>query len=72
MKHEHPLRTHRQALGLTQDELAHLAGCRHAAISRIEHRDLEPSIGLKVRLARALNVSVAELWEPVAVNEDMA
>jgi transcriptional regulator with XRE-family HTH domain len=47
---------------LTQRELAFFAGCSNTAVSLIEKGRLEPSASLKAGLAKALGVSVQQLW----------
>ncbi|WP_372407278.1 helix-turn-helix domain-containing protein [Streptomyces luteireticuli] len=48
----------RTALGLTQAELAELAGLTQAKISRIEGSDTVPTLPLLAKLARALDASL--------------
>lgn len=50
----------RQALGLTQAELARRVGCATVTIRRIEYNTLRPSVQIAERLALALNVPEAE------------
>jgi transcriptional regulator with XRE-family HTH domain len=48
----HPLRSYREASGLSLDELAALAETSKASLSRIETREQVPSLGLVERLVR--------------------
>ncbi len=58
------LREFRERQGWTQDETAGLAGLSKAYLSRLERDKREPSPAMKVRIARALGASVAELFPP--------
>jgi transcriptional regulator with XRE-family HTH domain len=55
------IRDHRHAAGLSQLQLATLAGIDHKTISRAENGVYAVSIDQLARLARALNISSAEL-----------
>lgn len=59
-----PLRKRRQELGLTQMELAELAGIDQTTISRLELQDDKGGVTLDVaqRLARALDASLDDLF----------
>lgn len=48
----HPLRSYREAAGLSLDELATLADTSKASLSRIETREQVPSLGLVERLVK--------------------
>ena len=50
---------------LTQERLAELAGVNPKHLGRIERGDAEPCAGLLVRLARALGVTVGDLFETI-------
>jgi transcriptional regulator with XRE-family HTH domain len=50
----------RQALGLTQAELARRVGCATVTIRRIEYNTLRPSVQIAEGLALALNLPEAE------------
>jgi transcriptional regulator with XRE-family HTH domain len=56
------LRAERQRQELSMRELAHFAGCSHGTIQRLENRTLDVRPAVKARIARALRVSVTELW----------
>jgi putative transcriptional regulator len=56
------LRAARQASGLEQVELAKRVGCSQGTISRIESGAQVPKDELRIALARALGMSVAELF----------
>jgi putative transcriptional regulator len=56
------LRVQRAVLGLTQADLAERAGITRASVNAIEGGRMVPSILLALRLARALEVRVDELF----------
>lgn len=67
MEHERPelivrVRERRQALGLTQQQLAERAGVSRQTLVAIEAGRLTPSVVTALRLARALECSVEELF----------
>jgi transcriptional regulator with XRE-family HTH domain len=49
--------------GLSQDELAAEASTRQALVSAIEAGDANPTLDLLARLAQALRIDFAELFE---------
>lgn len=53
---------HRQAIGLTQSQLAEMADVQQETISRIETGRRAPSLGLTYRLSAALEVDLHELF----------
>lgn len=55
------LRDARQAVGLTQVELADAVGSSQSAISQLESGERNPSLVTVQRLATALKVSVGDL-----------
>jgi len=55
------LRHLREAAGLSQSELADLAGVHRVALARYEADRVEPLFSAVLRIADALGVSVAEL-----------
>jgi putative transcriptional regulator len=55
------LRVLRAERGLSQAELASLAGVNRSALCRWEAGETEPRVGLALRLAAALRVSVEDL-----------
>lgn len=58
------IRKLRQDMGWTQQELADEVGIAHSYISRLEREDHhKPSADILLRLARALKVDVAELYQ---------
>jgi len=60
------LRKYRKAAGgLTQQELADRTGVTRQSIISIERGRFRPSVELALKLARALGVSVEELFELV-------
>lgn len=58
------LKERRQALGLTQLQVANMVGLAETAYQRYEHGKSEPSVGTAIRIARALNTTVEELFLP--------
>ncbi len=57
------IKTERCALGISQEKLAERAGLHRTYVSDVERGARNPSIGSVERLARALEVSVAKLFE---------
>jgi putative transcriptional regulator len=58
------VRRHRRAIdGLTQEGLAERVGVTRQTIISIERGNYDPSVGLALRLARALGVPVEDLFE---------
>jgi putative transcriptional regulator len=58
------VRRHRRAVeGLTQEALAERVGVTRQTIISIERGSYDPSVGLALRLAKALGVSVETLFE---------
>lgn len=55
------LRTTREGAGLTQQQLAELAGLEKQAISVIENAHSSPRLDTLWRIARAMDTTVAEL-----------
>ena len=60
------LRRMRSAHGLSQEELAHLAGVDRSYISLLETGSNSASVDMLERLGKALGVSVARFLEPKA------
>lgn len=58
---ENYVKKYRQAAGLTLNQLAELSGIPVSTINDIEH-GAEPRVVTALCLARALNVSVENLW----------
>lgn len=54
------IRARREALGLSQEEVALAVGTDQARVSRIENAGDNPSYGMVERIAQALGL---ELWE---------
>jgi transcriptional regulator with XRE-family HTH domain len=51
----------RRAAGLTQEDLAHLAGMQTAVYSRIERGAVNPHLETVVRIAQALEVPIDDI-----------
>ena len=56
------IKYHRIELGLTQEELAHKSGVYRSHLAGIETGNLNPSVKTVEKLAKALNVTVADLF----------
>ena len=52
----------RARLGVNQQEMGRLVGASRQTISQIERGDYSPSVTLALKLARALNVTVDEIF----------
>jgi transcriptional regulator with XRE-family HTH domain len=59
------LRRERTARGMSQSQLAALAGTDKSRISRIERGDVEPTVAMVVRLATGLGIEPGELFPKV-------
>ncbi|MES0808421.1 helix-turn-helix transcriptional regulator [Roseibium sp. SCPC15] len=57
------LKEHRQEAGLTQTELAQLVDVSRKTINTVENGVFVPSTILSLKLARALNVRVEDLFQ---------
>ena len=64
------VRRHRLRVDLTQQELADRVGVTRQTILSIEKGKYSPTVGLALRLARELDVSVEELFELEGENDD--
>jgi len=58
---EHPVRVFREYRGLTQTQLAEVAGLKQAYVSQIEARARVGSVDVLKRVADALNVDIDDL-----------
>ncbi len=56
------LKEHRLRCILTQQELADQVGVQRETIARIENNKQEPSLRVAMRIAAALDVTVADIW----------
>ena len=56
------LKAYRAALGVTQQELGHLAGVSRQTISLIERGDYSPSVTLALTLAKICQVRVEDIF----------
>jgi putative molybdopterin biosynthesis protein len=61
-KYENTLREKRQALGLSQKQLAELAGITRQAVSAVEANQYSPATSVALQLARALGRRVEDLF----------
>lgn len=52
----------RISLNLTQEQLANIVGVTRLTIISIEKQGYEPSIGLAIKLAKALNCNIENLF----------
>jgi transcriptional regulator with XRE-family HTH domain len=63
------LRRHRRHREMTLSRLAELAGCSESMVSKIETMRVKPSLTLLRRLAAALDINVAVLFEETDANQ---
>ncbi|PTM98079.1 helix-turn-helix domain-containing protein [Streptomyces sp. VMFN-G11Ma] len=61
----HAVRERREALGMTQDQLAEVAGMRQPAVTRFEAGGTMPTLPLLERLAVALGMRLHVGFEPL-------
>lgn len=59
---ENSIKERRTELGLTQAELAEACGVTRKTVNTVENKVFSPSALLAIKLARALNVTVEELF----------
>lgn len=59
------LRKIRQELGLTMKQVAEMSNCSEAAISLYERGKRMPSVLIAAKIAKALNVTLDELFKVV-------
>jgi transcriptional regulator with XRE-family HTH domain len=62
------IRQQRSALGISQEELAKRSGLHRTYVSDIERGARNPTVGSIQKIARALQVSVAKLFEKAQTN----
>ena len=60
---ENDIKERRTELGLTQAELAEACGVTRKTVNTVENGVFSPSALLAIKLARALNVTVEELFQ---------
>ena len=65
------LKEYRAKIKVNQTEMGNLVGVSRQTISQIERGDYSPSVTLALKIAKALNVSVEEIfsYEEDEVNE---
>lgn len=56
------LKEYRQAAGLSQDELAAIVDVRRETINRLEAGRYNPSLGLAIAIARAVNAPLEDIF----------
>lgn len=56
------LKKYRQLKGLTQEQLAEIAGVRRETIMRLEAGKYNPSLKLAVDISRAVNAPIEEIF----------
>ena len=56
------IREHREAFACSQQEFARESGISRATLSKIEQGHIYPSMQIRRKLAKALDVSPQELW----------
>lgn len=60
----------REAKGLSQKELANLIGMAQAQYSRIESGKTDPSFSVVVKIAKALGLTISELFQADEIFSD--
>ena len=55
------IKSYRQRLGISQEELAHLADVDRTFVSRLERGIRQPTITTLIQLAKALEIPASEL-----------
>ena len=65
------LKERREALGLTQRQVAERANLAESAYQRYERGVTEPSISMALRLAKALNATAEELYSLSIMSETL-
>lgn len=66
------IRNHRLAQGLSQEKLAEQAGCHPTYIGQLERGEKNPTIESIEKIAAALNVSMANLFEKLGGQDSAA
>ena len=61
---ENIIRERREALGLSQEELARRCGVSRQTVNAIENDKYDPTLSLAFRLADELRLTVDELFAP--------
>jgi transcriptional regulator with XRE-family HTH domain len=61
----------RKEMGITQKKLSSLSGVSHIQIGRYENGNVNPSINVLEKLAKALDVSLDELQGTIKINDDV-
>ena len=61
---ENKIRTKRKELGISQEELAKKCAVSRQTINAIENNKYDPTMSLAFRLARELELTVDELFQP--------
>lgn len=56
------LKKYRQAVGLTQEELAEIVGVRRETIMRLESGRYNPSLKLAIDISRAVKQDIEEIF----------
>jgi putative transcriptional regulator len=62
IEQQFPLRDARERAGMTQDGLAELAGITRRFVSQLEREKQEPRVVTAIKVARALNTTVEDLF----------
>ena len=61
---ENEIKARREALGLSQGELAKACGVSRQTINAIENNKYDPTLSLAFRLAQTLGTTVDQLFTP--------
>jgi len=64
------IKRERSGLGISQGELAHRSGLHRTYVSDLERGARNPSVGSILKIADALHVTVAELFQTVGDGKD--
>ena len=63
------VRQTREGLGLSQEDFADKAGIHRTYVSSIELGKVQVSIGIANKLARALEISLSDLWRGIEAEQ---
>jgi transcriptional regulator with XRE-family HTH domain len=61
------VRAARVSAGIAQEELAHLAGVERSHLGKVERGEHMPTLGIVLKIAKALGISAADLVQATEV-----
>ncbi len=64
------VRQYRRKLGMTQEKLSEISGIGRTTISNIETERYIPGVDVALRLAKALNTRVENLFQIIEIGDD--